>query len=44
MNCYHTQGFTLVGDVEQQPLKAANRPDTKVSVTTWTRNDEGARR
>ena len=29
MNCYRSQGFTLIGDVEMQPLKAANRPDTE---------------
>jgi len=39
MNCYHTQGFTL-GHKDMQPLKAANRPDTDVSVSTWTRNSE----
>ena len=38
MNCYHAQGFILIGDVEMHPLKAANRPDTTVSVTTWVRN------
>ena len=40
MNCYHTQGFTLVGSMEMQPLKAANRPDTCVAVSTWLRNNE----
>ena len=40
MNCYHTQGFTLIGEVEQQPLTAPNRPDTTISVTTWERNSE----
>ncbi len=42
MNCYHTHGFTQIGDVERQPLKAANRPDTKISVTTWVKNDKQA--
>ena len=40
MNCYRSQGFTQVGPAEMQPLKAANRPDTKVSVTTWLRSSE----
>ena len=40
MNCYHTQGFTLIGSEERQPLKAANRPATEVSVSTWMRNNE----
>ena len=40
MNCYHTQGFALLGDEERQPLKAVNRPDTDVSVTTWMRTGE----
>ena len=40
MNCYHSQGFTLVGDADLHPLKAANRPDTAVSLTTWVRNGE----
>ncbi len=40
MNCYHTQGFTLVGEVVQQPLTARNRPDTTISVSTWKRNSE----
>ncbi len=40
MNCYHSQGFTLIGDVEKHPLNVANRPDTKVSVTTWARNTD----
>jgi len=40
MNCYRAQGFTLIGEVELQPLKAPNRPDTKISITTWVRNNE----
>ena len=40
MNCYHSQGFTLMGDAERLPLAAANRPDTELSVSTWTRNSE----
>ncbi len=40
MNCYRAQGFTQVGPKEWRPLKAANRPDINVSVTTWVRNSE----
>jgi len=40
MNCYHSNGFSQVGSVEWQPVKTSNRPDTKISVTTWTRNSE----
>jgi hypothetical protein len=40
MNCYHSNGFTLVGEVVREPLKAANRPDTTVSISTWVRNSE----
>jgi EpsI family protein len=39
MNCYYTQGFTLVS-AEQQTLKARNRPDATVSVTTWKKESE----
>lgn len=40
MNCYHTQGFTLIGAEERHPLKGINRPDTAVSVSTWMRKNE----
>jgi hypothetical protein len=40
MNCYYTNGFTQIGPVEMRPLTAPNRPDTKISVTTWVRNGE----
>ncbi len=40
MNCYNSQGFTLVGGVQRRPLKAPNRPDTEISLTTWTRKSE----
>jgi len=40
MNCYHSQGFTPIGEAEQHPLKVRNRPDTTVRVTTWERNNE----
>jgi len=40
MNCYHTQGFTLIGEVEMHPLKVSNRPDTEISVSTWVRINE----
>lgn len=40
LNCYRSQGFTRIGEVEMQPLNARNRPDTNISVTTWMRNSE----
>jgi hypothetical protein len=40
MNCYHTHGFTQLGGVEQQPLKAPGRPDTTISVTTWANSQK----
>jgi EpsI family protein len=40
MNCYHSNGFTLVGEAVREPLQAANRPDTKVSISTWVRKSE----
>lgn len=40
MNCYNSQGFTLVGRAERRPLKTPNRPDTEISLTTWTRKRE----
>ena len=40
MNCYRSQGFTQVGAEEKRPLTAANRPDTVINVTTWTRKNE----
>jgi EpsI family protein len=39
MNCYNSQGFTLVSGVEMRPLKARNRPETKVSLATWERKN-----
>jgi hypothetical protein len=40
MNCYTAQGFTQIGGVEWRPLNAANRPEMKVSVSTWYRKSE----
>ena len=40
MVCYHSNGFTLIGEAEMHPLKARNRPDTKISMTTWKKNNE----
>ena len=37
MNCYHSQGFTQIGEVEMAAVEGPNRPDTKISVTTWDR-------
>lgn len=39
MNCYNSQGFTLVSGVDMRPLKARNRPETKVSLATWERKN-----
>lgn len=38
-NCYHTHGFTLL-ESGTRPLKAANRPDTEVSVSTWEKDNK----
>ncbi len=40
MNCYHSNGFTLLGDVRMVPVTAPNRPDTKISVSIWQRKAE----
>ncbi|MGO9114475.1 MAG: exosortase-associated EpsI family protein [Thermoguttaceae bacterium] len=40
MNCYNSQGFTRIGRVQKEPLKARNRPDTAISISTWTRKSE----
>ncbi len=39
MNCYHTHGFTLE-DETKLPLQAPNRPDSVLSVSTWSGNGE----
>jgi EpsI family protein len=39
-NCYHTHGFALKED-GFRPLTASNRPDTKLSMSTWEK--EGRR-
>jgi Protein of unknown function (DUF3485) len=38
MNCYRTAEFTQVGPVERKDLHVGNRPDTKISLTTWKNN------
>jgi hypothetical protein len=38
-NCYETHGFNLKTQI-RKPLKAANRPDTDISVTTWDKEGQ----
>jgi len=39
-NCYNSQGFTQIGPVRMETVKAPDRPDTEISVTTWERKGE----
>jgi hypothetical protein len=44
MNCYHSQGYTLVGDVEKRPLVVGpSRPDTEISIANWLKKGENGK-